>query len=220
MFTGIVEAIGRVESVRRTRSGASVSIAAPFARHLARGESVAVSGVCLTVVRADSRRFRADAVKRTLDTTCMGRVAAGARVNLERAVEVGQRLGGHLVSGHVDGVARVTAVRPEGLGRDIVVELPAGLMRHVAERGSIAIDGVSLTVGRVEGNLVTVSLIPETLKATLAGGYRSGTRVNVETDLLAKYQESSSAQDDATKAARQGITLERLRDLGYLKEQR
>lgn len=220
MFTGIVEAIGRVESVRRTRTGASVSIAAPFARHLARGESVAVNGVCLTVVRADSRRFRADAVRRTLDTTSIGRLAAGARVNLERAVEAGQRLGGHLVSGHVDGVARVTAVRPEGRGRDIVIELPAELMRHVAERGSIAVDGVSLTVGRVEGNLVTVSLIPETLKATIAGGYRSGTRVNMETDLLAKYQESSSSRGGATRAERKGVSIERLRDLGYLKEQR
>jgi riboflavin synthase len=220
VFTGIVEAVGRVESVRRTRIGASVSIAAPFARHLARGESVAVSGVCLTVVRADSRRFCADAVAHTLDTTCMGRVAAGARVNLERAVEVGERLGGHLVSGHVDGVATVTAIRPEGRGREIVFELPEGLARHVAERGSIAVDGVSLTVARVEGNLVTVSLIPETLEATIAGGYRAGTRVNVETDLLAKYQESSASQSGATEAKRKGITMERLRELGYLKEQR
>jgi riboflavin synthase len=150
----------------------------------------------------------------------MDRVAAGARVNLERAVEVGERLGGHLVSGHVDGVATVAAVRPEGRGREMVIELPDGLMRHVAERGSIAVDGVSLTVARVEGNLVTVSLIPETLEATIAGGYRAGTRVNVETDLLAKYQESSASQGGATEANRKGITMERLRELGYLKEQR
>jgi riboflavin synthase len=220
VFTGIVEAIGRTESVRRTSTGAAVSIAAPLARDLARGESVAVNGVCLTVVRADSRRFRAEAVARTADTTCIGRLAAGARVNLERAVEVGERLGGHLVSGHVDGVARVAAVRREGRGRDVVLEIPAALVRHVAERGSIAVDGVSLTVARVEGNLVTVSLIPETLRTTIAGGYRRGTRVNVETDLLAKYQESASDLDGATRPERGGISIERLRDLGYLKEQR
>lgn len=219
MFTGIVEAVGRIESVRRTRAGASISVAAPFARHLARGESVAVNGVCLTVVRADSRRFRADAVARTLDTTCIGRMAAGARVNVERAVEVGERLSGHLVSGHVDGVARVAAVRPEGRGRDIVVELPEGLARHVAERGSIAVDGVSLTVARAAGNLVTVSLIPETLRATIAGGYRSGTLVNVETDLLAKYQESASPGGSA-RTDRKGVSIEWLREMGYVKERR
>jgi riboflavin synthase len=220
VFTGIIEAVGRVESVRRTRSGASVSIAVAFARHLARGESVAVSGVCLTVVHADPRRFRAEAVARTLDTTCVGRVAAGDRVNLERAVEVGQRLSGHIVSGHVDGVATVTAVRTDGQGRDVVIKLPEDLMRHIAERGSIAVDGVSLTVARVEGNLVTVSLIPETLRATVAGGYRTGTRVNIETDLLAKYQDAASSRGEAAGTEHRGLSIERLRDLGYLKEQR
>ncbi len=190
-------------------------IAAPFAGELSRGESVSVDGVCLTVTGRSADGFEADVMARTLSLTTLGSRPRGAEVNLERALKLGDRLGGHMVTGHVDGVATVVEVATGTEGRDVVLELPAPLMRHVAERGSIAIDGASLTVAAVEGTRVTVSLIPETLEATVAGRYRPGTRVNVETDVAAKYQESLQRNGTGEEPARGGITIERLTELGF-----
>lgn len=217
MFTGLIEARGRVVAIRRTREGARVRIAASFAGELSRGESVSVDGVCLTVSERSTDGFEADVMARTLSLTTLGSRRRGAEVNLERALKLGDRLGGHMVTGHVDGVAAVVELGA-GIGAEgceVVLELPPLLMRHVAARGSIAIDGVSLTVAAVDGTRVTVSLIPETLEAMVAGRYRPGTRVNVETDVAAKYQESLQRNGTGEEPAGGGITIERLSELGF-----
>jgi riboflavin synthase len=136
-------------------------------------------------------------------------------VNLERALKLGDRLGGHLVTGHVDGVGTVVSIERAADHRGIRVELPADLMRHVAERGSIAIDGVSLTVAETGRRSVTVSLIPETLSSTIAGSYRVGTPVNVETDIMAKYVEAASRPREGHEGSGGGLTIERLKELGF-----
>jgi riboflavin synthase len=195
-------------------------ISAPFASELERGESVSVNGVCQTVVRADGRGFEVDVVRQTLAVTTMSELRGGSEVNLERALRVGDRLGGHMVSGHVDGVARVARLERGGDGTRLSFDLPEGLSRHVVQRGSIAVDGISLTVAEVSGSTVTVALIPETLRATLAGTYRPGTKVNIETDLLAKHQEKllrgdgDNEQEEPVHGAG-GLTLERLKELGF-----
>ncbi len=221
MFTGLVESIGRVAWVRRTGDGATVRVEAPFASELARGESVSVNGVCQTVVRSDRSGFEVDVVRQTLSVTTIGSLRGGGKVNLERALRLGDRLGGHMVAGHVDGVARVTALRRDADGTRLTFELPPDLSRHVVARGSIAVDGVSLTVAEVSGATVTVALIPETLRATVAGTYGPGTRVNVETDLLVKHQEkllgggASGGRPDAPGEGGGGLTEKRLRELGF-----
>ena len=220
MFTGLIEARGRI--IRRTLRGRAgrLAIAAPFAGELERGESVAVDGVCLTVVNVRGGTFEVDAAERTAGTTTLGRAAAGRSVNLERATRVGDRLGGHIVTGHVDGVATVVAVERTSNGTDLMIEIPPALAAYVAPRGSIAVDGVSLTIADVRGARISVCLIPETLAATTASTYRVGTAVNVETDVLAKYQESIAAARagaEAGGAAPQegGLTVEHLRKLGF-----
>jgi len=222
MFTGIVEAVGRLASLRTRGSGAELEVTAPFAAATVRGESVCVNGVCLTATWCGRDRIRADAVRRTLDTSTLGALAPGARVNLERAVAAGDRLGGHLVTGHVDGVATLVEMTREGAGMDAVFELPEDVVRFAAARGSIALDGVSLTVAAVAGRRITVSYIPETLRATVAGEYRPGSLVNVEADLVARYVEAlrgeGAAAAPASDGEGRGVTLKRLRELGYVKE--
>ncbi len=220
MFTGLVERKGRIESLRRRSGGATIVLSAPFAHELELGESVAVNGVCLTVVRKERRRFEVEAIARTLSRSTLGRMTAGADVNLERSLEVGDRLGGHVVTGHVDGVGVVRTVERASTGKEISIELPGELTRHVVPRGSIAIDGVSLTVADVTGSTVVVALIPATLDVTIAASYRPGTRVNVETDGMAKQQERLAAQRDEAASERSGeaagLTMERLRELGFV----
>ncbi len=222
MFTGLVECKGRVVWRRRTHGGAAIRIAAPFASELEQGESVSVNGVCQTVVRSDGTAFEVDAVAQTLSVTTMGELVSGGEVNLERALRMGDRLGGHMVAGHVDGVARVLELRSDRNGTRLMLELPTPLLRYVVARGSIAVDGVSLTVAEVAGERVTVALIPETLRATLAGSYRPGIRVNIETDLLARYQEKliegrgeASGPPNSDESAG-GLTEKRLRELGFM----
>jgi riboflavin synthase len=221
MFTGLVECKGRVAWTRRVAGAAVIRVTAPFACELTQGESISVSGVCQTVVRCDAVGFEVDAIAQTIALTTLGGLRSGDEVNLERALRLGDRLGGHMVSGHVDGVARVLEVRPGRDGTRLTLELPTELVRQVVPRGSIALDGVSLTVADVAGERVTVALIPETLRATLAGTYRPGAKVNVETDLLAKHQEKlledlgeTSGSPDRGRSAG-GLTEKRLRELGF-----
>ncbi len=221
MFTGLVECKGRVTWLRRASGGAVIRIAAPFASELEHGESVSVNGVCQTVVRADADAFEVDVIAQTLSVTTIGALRSGNEVNLERALRMGDRVGGHMVAGHVDGVARVVRLRSDRDGTRLTLELPAPLTRYVVQRGSIAVDGVSLTVADVVGERVTVALIPETLRVTLAGAYRSGTKVNIETDLLARHQEKllegreeASGPPDGNENDG-GLTEKRLRELGF-----
>jgi len=188
MFTGIVEEMGRVRRIEERQAGRRFWFTAERVLADAEvGSSIAVSGVCLTVVALEPGRFSVDAVPETLSRTILGDLRVGDAVNLERPLTLEHRLGGHLVQGHVDGVGEVLAVLPEGDGVRVTIALPPPLRRYVAEKGSLAVDGVSLTIARAEGDRCDVALIPHTLKVTTCGGYASGTRVNLEVDLLARY---------------------------------
>jgi riboflavin synthase len=192
MFTGIVEGTGTVADLAAAAdgSGARLAVAAAWlAGELAPGESVAVNGCCLTVAEAAPGRFAADLVAETLRRTALGRLTPGARVNLERPLALGGRLGGHLVQGHVDGVATVLDRTPVGDGQEVRVELPPGLARYVVEKGSVAVDGVSLTVAGVGDGWFAVSLVPHTLAVTTLGDRRPGDPVQLEVDVVAKYVE-------------------------------
>jgi riboflavin synthase len=192
MFTGIVEGTGTVAALAAAAdgSGARLEVAAPWlAGELRLGESVAVNGCCVTVAEPTSGGFAADLVAETLRRTALGGLAAGARVNLERPMTLGGRLGGHLVQGHVDGVARILDRAPVGDGEEVRVELPPGLERYVVEKGSIAVDGVSLTVAGVGPGWFAVALVPHTLEVTTLGDRRPGDPVQLEVDVVAKYVE-------------------------------
>jgi riboflavin synthase len=192
MFTGIVEGTGTVAALAAAAdgSGARLEVVAPFlAGDLDLGESVAVNGCCLTVAETTPGGFAADLVAETLRRTALGGLAAGDRVNLERPMALGGRLGGHLVQGHVDGVAKVLDRRPVGAGEEVRIELPPELQRYVVEKGSIAVDGVSLTVAGVGPGWFAVALVPHTLEVTTLGRRRPGDPVQLEVDVVAKYVE-------------------------------
>jgi len=183
MFTGLVCEVGQVVSFEDGR------LVVAAATDAAPGDSVAIDGVCLTVVERDHDGFTADVMRETLDKTSLGGLAPGDRVNLERAVTPQTRLGGHQVQGHVDGVGRVAAAEPEGDGARVRIEAPPELLRYCVEKGSITVDGVSLTVAAVDGSGFEVALVPHTLAATTLSELAPGSPVNLETDVLAKYVE-------------------------------
>ena len=189
MFTGIVEAVGRVERVEPLTGAQRVRIAAPFAGALRVDESVATAGVCLTVVAHDDAAFEAVAVEETLAKTTLGRLAAGDRVNLERALAVGGRLDGHLVQGHVDAVGEVVSVDALADSHLVRIAYPDAFARLLIPRGSIAVDGISLTVARLDEppGTFAVALIPHTWSHTTAAAWRPGRPVNLEFDLVGKY---------------------------------
>ena len=199
MFTGIVHSVGEIHAV--TERGGDVELlvgsGALDMQAVAVGDSIAVSGCCLTVTRFDGDRFAADVSKETLSLTTLATWQAGTRVNLEPALRAGQPLGGHYVTGHVDGVAEVVEVAEDARSRRVTFEVPAGLARYIARKGSVCIDGVSLTVNEVAGNRFGVNLIPHTLSVTLLGGYVRGTRVNLEVDIIARYLERMTGADAA-----------------------
>ena len=189
MFTGIVGEIGTMESVARSADGASLRVRAELAVELAPGDSVAVSGACLTVASVSDGAFEADVMNQTLSLTTLGELAAGGSVNLEQPLRAGDPLGGHLVQGHVDGTGEVRAVSEDGFARRLELAAPAELVRFIVERGSVTVDGVSLTVAGIGGGGFEVSLIPETLERTTLGGLVEGSRVNLEMDVIARYVE-------------------------------
>jgi riboflavin synthase len=186
VFTGLVREVGTVLSMADGR----LRLEAPeTARGAELGDSVAIDGVCLTVVARDTSSLSFDAVPETLDRTALGTLSAGSSVNLEPALRAGDALGGHYVQGHVDGVGTVRLVRPEGDGKRIAFQAPAGILRYIVEKGSIAVQGTSLTVAAVDDSGFEVALIPHTLSATTLGGLAAGDPVNLEADVLAKYVE-------------------------------
>jgi len=191
MFTGIVQAVGTVAEITPAEAGCRMRIDCPDL-HPARwseGDSVAVAGCCLTALALDERGFSADLSAETLDRTSLGGREAGDAVNLEPALAVGDRLGGHLVSGHVDGLAEVVSIEPAGESRIFRFRVPENLSRFIAEKGSVTLDGVSLTVNGVDGHEFDINLIPHTLAVTTLGRLGAGDRVNLEVDLLARYLE-------------------------------
>lgn len=192
MFSGIVERMGVVEAIRPERAGVRIRVRAGYAPDPPAGASIAVNGVCLTVERAEGGVFEIVAIAETLRRTNLGALAEGSRVNLERALRMGDELGGHWVQGHVDGLGTVARVARGGAAPGEVrveVEIPAPLRRYVAEKGSIAIDGVSLTVAGWDDPRLAVALIPYTLEQTIASSWTEGTRVNLEVDIVARYLE-------------------------------
>jgi riboflavin synthase len=189
MFTGIVEELGRIEVVEQTPDAARLRVVGVALDDLHPGDSVSVNGVCLTAADLHADGFTADVMQETLRRSTLGGLSAGDPVNLERAVTPTTRLGGHIVQGHVDGVATVVARRPAEQWEEVDLALPEGLSAYVVEKGSITLDGVSLTVVAIVDDVVTVSLIPETLRRTTLGQRAVGDHVNVEVDILAKYIE-------------------------------
>jgi riboflavin synthase len=192
VFTGIVEELGEVVSVvwDGDGDGAKVTVRGPLvvsdARH---GDSIAVNGVCLTVVSTAGDTFATEVMKETFDRSSLGSLAPGERVNLERAVTATTRLGGHIVQGHVDGVGTIASKSPGGGWEDVRILLPAGMSRYIVEKGSITVDGISLTVVAIDEESFTVSLIPTTLELTTLGRKQPGALVNLEVDVIAKYVE-------------------------------
>jgi len=189
VFTGLIEDLGTVESVERTDEGARLRISSSLAGELALGDSIAVNGCCLTATAVDADGFEIEAMNQTLTVTALSEVDEGSRVNLELAMKASDRLGGHIVQGHVDGVGTVASVEDDGFARRVRVELPPELLRYVVDKGSITLGGVSLTVADLGDSWAEVSLIPETLERTNLGDLASGDRLNVECDIVAKYVE-------------------------------
>ena len=190
MFTGIVRELGRIAAIDGTTDGSRIVVEAQeTAQDASVGDSVAVNGVCLTVTDAANDTLAFDAVPETLRRSSLGALAPGERVNVEPALRAGEPLGGHYVQGHVDGIGEIRRTEPEGDGRRVWVDPPAELRRYVVEKGSVAVEGVSLTVAELDAEGFAVALVPHTLAVTTLGERGPGDRVNIEVDILAKYVE-------------------------------
>jgi riboflavin synthase len=216
MFTGIIEAVGRIEAIEPKGVDSRLQIASGRLdlSDVAIGDSIAVSGVCLTVVQRSDRGFWADVSGETLSKTVLGQLARGAKVNLEKALTPTTRLGGHLVSGHVDGVGQVVERFDEGRSVRFRFRAPEDITRYIAPKGSICIDGVSLTVNEVDGFVFGVNIVPHTLEETTIDAYLAGTHVNLEVDIIARYLERLLL-GGAGHHGGPGISLEMLADYGY-----
>jgi riboflavin synthase len=206
LFTGLVAGTGTVESLERDGAGVRLRVRSVLAGELGAGDSVAVNGVCLTAVEPDAQGFSADVMEETLRRSSLGPLGEGDAVNLELPLRAGDRLGGHIVQGHVDATGEVVSVREEGLSRVLRIAASADLLRYIVEKGSIAVEGVSLTVSAVDGDAFEVSLIPETLERTTLGAAAPGRTVNLEVDVLAKYVEKAIRSHSSEPSAR-GQTL-------------
>lgn len=189
MFTGLVTDKGTVVSIETRSESAVIEIRSSLLPDITNGDSVSVNGVCLTAVSLGEETFKADVMIQTLRVTSLGSLKVGDRVNLELAARADSRLGGHIVQGHVDGIARVTENLPGEKWNKLVIEIPTELSKYVVNKGSIAVDGVSLTVGEIQGQEMTLWLIPETLAKTNLDSKKKGDIVNIEVDVLAKYVE-------------------------------
>jgi len=213
VFTGIVRAVGRVSSIRDSGGDLRLTVRAaglPW-RDFEVGESIAVNGVCLTAVALHDDGFDTDVSRETTSVTAFRHLETGSRVNLEPSLALGERLGGHLVTGHVDCVGRVASRRNDGQSLRLDVEIPAEFSRYVARKGSVCIDGVSLTINSVSGDRFSVNIIPHTADVTIIGGYEVGTEVNIEVDLLARYLERLLGDTSGT-----GVTRDFLKAHGYV----
>lgn len=196
MFTGLVEAIGEVKTLKLNSESALLEIGTALAQELKIGDSICVNGVCLTAIEVTEIGFKADVMRQTLNLTSLGKLVLGDKVNLELAARADSRLGGHIVQGHVDGVANVLENSPGEKWNKFALEIPEALTKYIVNQGSIAIDGVSLTVGAIEETRLTLWLIPETLAKTNLGEKRVGDLVNIEVDVFAKYVEKLLRKSD------------------------
>jgi riboflavin synthase len=218
MFTGIVTAVGTIAALESREDAVRLHVRTGKLdlSDVALGDSIAVNGVCLTAVELPGDGFWADASRETLARTTLGMSDQGARVNLEKALTPSTRLGGHLVSGHVDGIGEVMARRDEEGFAFFQVQAPPSLARYIAEKGSICVDGVSLTVNSVEGARFDLYIVPHTLQETNIDGYRVGTKVNLEVDIIARYLERLLLGERAAEPDRGGVTRDLLARAGFL----
>jgi riboflavin synthase len=189
MFTGLVQDLGRVTGRHSSGDGVRLAVSTALAPEIGEGDSVAVNGVCLTAVAVAPEQFEAEVMNETLRRSSLQELGEGAVVNLELPLKAGDRLGGHVVQGHVDGVGQLAEITPDGFSRRIRISAPGDVLRYIVHKGSISVDGISLTVSAVDDGSFTVSLIPETLERTSLGSAGVGTPVNLEVDVLAKYVE-------------------------------
>ena len=217
MFTGIIEEVGALERL----AGGEIAIRAKkVLEDVALGDSIAVNGICLTVTHFDAAHFVADVMPETVRRTSLAELKRGSRVNLERALTLKSRLGGHIVSGHIDGAGTIAAMQEEGNAVLLTVRASTSILRYIVEKGSVALDGISLTVAHVGAADFTVSLIPHTREITNLREKRMGSRLNIETDILGKYVEKlfpgarTKGENDAPKSAG-GLTLDFLREQGF-----
>lgn len=216
MFTGIIEEIGTVRRIERGAAGARLTMAAKTVLEGTKlGDSIATNGVCLTVVSMTADSFSADVMAETLRRSSLGALQSGSPVNLERAMPANGRFGGHIVSGHIDGTGTVASQKREDNAVWVTVRTPAPLLRYIVEKGSIAIDGVSLTVAAVDEISFSVSIIPHTGVQTILLGKKPGETVNLECDMIGKYVEKLLAPYTAEKSAASGITMEFLTRNGF-----
>jgi riboflavin synthase len=211
MFTGIIEAVGRISAVEPRGGDLRLAVNCPALdlKSLAAGDSIAVNGCCLTATAPGEDGFAADVSRETLATTTLGGLGRGSPVNLERALTLAKPLGGHLVTGHVDGVGSVVSRRDDGRSVRFRLRAPEALARYIARKGSVCVDGVSLTVNEVDGADFGVNIVPHTLGATIFGQYRPGTRVNIEVDIVARYLERLMGGGG-------GLSRERLEEYGFV----
>jgi riboflavin synthase len=189
VFTGLVQSLGKVIEVARSERGATVSVSTPLASQIRPGDSVAVNGACLTATNVDDTSFSAEAMNETLSRTSLGALEPGTEVNLELPLRATDRLGGHVVQGHVDGLGTIVGAHEDGFALRVEIEAAPELLRYIVEKGSVAVDGVSLTVAELGSESFSVALIPETRERTNLGRAQPGRRVNLEVDVLAKYVE-------------------------------
>ncbi|MDD3449000.1 MAG: riboflavin synthase [Gammaproteobacteria bacterium] len=219
MFTGIIEAVGRIAAMepRGRDSRVRVQTGKLDLGDVRLGDSIAVNGVCLTVVELPGDGFWADVSGETLARTAFAGLAVGGRVNLEKALTPTTRLGGHLVSGHVDGVGRIVERSPAGRSVRFVIEAPAGLAKYIAEKGSICVDGISLTVNGVDGARFTLNIVPHTLEETTMAEFQPGRAVNLEVDIIARYLERLLLGERAAESGAGGVTMEFLAQHGFMK---
>ncbi|OPZ21689.1 MAG: Riboflavin synthase [Firmicutes bacterium ADurb.BinA205] len=214
MFTGIIEEVGTVKAVQHSGSNSFIRIEAKKVLedvHL--GDSIAVNGVCLTVTHFDSTTFQADVMNETLSRSSLGSLRNGSPVNLERAMAAGGRFGGHIVSGHIDGTGTVSDIRNDGIAVWYTISANADILRYIVEKGSIAIDGISLTVAKVTDNSFSVSIIPHTASVTILGTKKTGDIVNLENDIVGKYVEKLMKPADSPQS---GLNMEMLAKNGFI----
>jgi len=217
MFTGIIEAVGKIETIEN-KSGDKrfkINVGKLDMSDVALGDSIACNGVCLTAIAFDDNSYTADVSKETLDLTTLEKIESGAIVNLEKALTPTTRLGGHLVSGHVDGIGEVIAISNAARSIQYDIKAPDELAKYIAKKGSITVDGVSLTVNDVEGSVFKLNLVPHTLEETTAKNYLVGTKVNLEVDLLARYLERLLIGEQGDKKS--GVDYQLLMNSGFVK---
>lgn len=219
MFTGIIQAIGQIEQITARGGDVRLTVATGDLdlADVALGDSIATNGVCLTAVELTGRGFAADVSRESLSLTTLQVLKPGSRVNLEKALTLNTRLGGHLVSGHVDGIGRITEQREDARSIRFAIEAPAELAKYIAHKGSICIDGISLTVNGVKGSNFELNIVPHTLQETIMDEYRVGSRVNLEVDLIARYLERLMMGEQAAEPELGGVNEALLRSRGFMR---